>query len=579
MCETSPGFCQAESLTETRPGLAESWRRLAHAKNRLKAPKEEVLACYDKAIEVQPYQLDAYYSKMRVLSEAYRYDEALAVMNDPRWGGTPPQALRFAHAQILFQQSRQDEAIAAMQALTDEDPSHAGYWRQLADWFQSTGRHEEYLDVCANIIRTDPHDAMSYGYRISGLMELNRHAEIEPDCRAAIALNPEYEYAGRNLLVQLVAEKRYDEATELLSYLAPHWLPANVLYCRHLIFRARNSYAEMLANFEQLIALPTSSYWMIEEAGGAFFEMNRPKDSWKALQTAMKKSICAPAAYYWGVCAAHQLKHREAIKRLNTPVQDTLIEHAAREGYIEQLGNMEAQQALKNAIGHLKSKLRRDTELWAATTKALQHCNLLAETNHWIDGYKLREGVTPEALADALLCNWRAERYEETSELLDDALALPADQTHDLLLLMKAFLLFRRGSHTDAQALLNEVHPPALNEFYEPVCELLQIGLSLQTPAEPENQADIVRFKQICEAHIKQFGPTTILTNLGTDILARLPKSVPIKTIKPILQILKTSGKKAKKAATATRESNTGFGWGIAIVIYLIIKALIAAGS
>ncbi len=135
------------------PRGALAWRNMGYALNRL-GRHEDAIACYDKALEIDPRDKHAWNGKAWVLDELRRHEEAIASFDtaleiDPRdkyaWNGK---------AWVLDELRRHEEAIACYDKAVEIDPRFAFAWDNKGVVLDAVGQHdaarkcyEKFLDL------------------------------------------------------------------------------------------------------------------------------------------------------------------------------------------------------------------------------------------------------------------------------------------------------------------------------------------------------------------------------------------------------------------------------------------------
>ena len=145
----------ARELTRDRSGDPRVWLRLARL---LHQPRhnDEVLAALDKAIALDPKNVEAHDLKAERLAEMGKYDAALAAAQPPELAAELPFVLQGRVAWVEARRGNYAAAIPPMQALVAVDPTYLWGWHQLAEWYNETGRMENYLEAASELVRLQP---------------------------------------------------------------------------------------------------------------------------------------------------------------------------------------------------------------------------------------------------------------------------------------------------------------------------------------------------------------------------------------------------------------------------------------
>ena len=146
----------ARELTRDRAGDPRVWMRLARL---LHHPRhnDEVLAALDQAIALEPKNVEAHDLKAERLAEMGRFDAALEAAQPPQFAAELPFILQGRVAWVEARRGNYAAAIPPMQALVAVDPTYVWGWHQLAEWYNETGRAENYLEAASELVRLQPH--------------------------------------------------------------------------------------------------------------------------------------------------------------------------------------------------------------------------------------------------------------------------------------------------------------------------------------------------------------------------------------------------------------------------------------
>ena len=188
----------ARELTLSRAGEARSWLVLAGMLTE-NEQLDERLAALDRAVALNPRLIEAHDQCAWVLSDARRYDQALAACRPSIWGDSPPSRLRGRAAWITAEKGDMPAAIAAMRALVTEEPHYYWGWCQLANWYRQTNAHGEYLATARTLVEYWPLDAVSRGYLGQALRLTNDRPAAKEAFSQALRLDPDYEFAATSL--------------------------------------------------------------------------------------------------------------------------------------------------------------------------------------------------------------------------------------------------------------------------------------------------------------------------------------------------------------------------------------------
>ena len=147
----------ARQLTVRRAGEVRSWLILAQMLSGDTALEERLAAC-EKALSLNPRSIEVADLKATLLSQAKRFDEALAACLPAAWSGSPPLPMRGRAAWILAQRGKLPEAIQQMRAILHEEPFYYWGWQTLCHWLQSGKNGADFLDAASEMAKFFPND-------------------------------------------------------------------------------------------------------------------------------------------------------------------------------------------------------------------------------------------------------------------------------------------------------------------------------------------------------------------------------------------------------------------------------------
>jgi predicted O-linked N-acetylglucosamine transferase (SPINDLY family) len=172
----------------------------------------EALACYDKALSLQPGYADAWNDRGLVLSYLKRLGEALASF-DRAIALKPDFAFAWNNrGAVLRDLKRLDEALACYDKACSLQPRYADAWNNRGLVLRDLKRPHEALASFGKGISLQPDFAQAWNKRGLVLMDLNRLVEALASFDKAISLQPNYAEAWTNRGTVLRHRSRLDQA-------------------------------------------------------------------------------------------------------------------------------------------------------------------------------------------------------------------------------------------------------------------------------------------------------------------------------------------------------------------------------
>jgi tetratricopeptide (TPR) repeat protein len=209
-------------LARDRAGDPRVWLRLARM---LHHPRhnEEVLAALDRAITLEPKNVEAHDLKAERLADMGRFDAALEAANPPQFAGEQrPLILEGREAWVHSRRGDYPAAIRSMSALVKLDQSYVWGWHQLADWYNETGRPEQYLEAAAELVKLQPAHPVGWTMRGEAKIQTGDRDGGKADLREALRISPNYSPAAAILFDAHLADDEFRDAQTALAVLQEH---------------------------------------------------------------------------------------------------------------------------------------------------------------------------------------------------------------------------------------------------------------------------------------------------------------------------------------------------------------------
>jgi tetratricopeptide (TPR) repeat protein len=209
----------ARDITQRRPFDAAGWLHLARILGD-DVDMAERLAAIDRAIALDPRDVNAHDRRAVLLVEAGRFDEALAACAPPALGDRLPHTLAGRAAWVMACQGRLEDAVRHMRAVVDAEPDYFWGWGELSEWTEVLGDTAGMLEAAERLTGLAPGNPYVLGtlgdaLRLSGDATGAREAY-----QRAILVEPEYHYAGIVLCAMEIDAGDLDAAEEAVRLLA-----------------------------------------------------------------------------------------------------------------------------------------------------------------------------------------------------------------------------------------------------------------------------------------------------------------------------------------------------------------------
>ena len=245
----------ARGLTHDRAGDPRAWLRLARVLTE-PAQTDEALRALDRAVELDPRNVEAHDLRAERLAALGRYDDALAAAKPAELAEDLPLVLQGRAAWVEARRGNYAAAIPPMQALVAVDPDYIWGWQQLAEWYNETNRPQNYLEAASELARLRPDHPTSLTMRGEARLQTGDRDGGKADLREALRVHPGYSPAAVILFDACLADGEPRDARSALAVLQEHLTGPEVLV-KQLQYAARTQDADGAARaFAELCQTP-----------------------------------------------------------------------------------------------------------------------------------------------------------------------------------------------------------------------------------------------------------------------------------------------------------------------------------
>ena len=256
----------AREQTRDRAGDPRAWVRLARTLNDF-GEADEILGALDKAIDLDPKNVEAYDLKAERLAQLGRFDEALETARPSALAADLPLILQGRAAWIEARRGNYDMAIPPMQAMVAVDPEYVWGWQQLAEWYNDIGRSDDYLQAADELCRLRPEHPMSLTMRGEAKIQTGDREAGKEDLREVLRTFATYSPAAAILFDACLADDEMTEARTALAVLQEHMTGPEGLV-KQVQFAAKSDDPEAAARaFSELCRVPSEGSAMYLQMG------------------------------------------------------------------------------------------------------------------------------------------------------------------------------------------------------------------------------------------------------------------------------------------------------------------------
>ncbi len=419
----------ALEAAERRGGDPATWIVLARTRGRAKDMAGGIEAVR-RAIALDPRSIDAHDLHVVFLTEAERYDEAMAACFPPAWGTQPPIEMRGRWAWVRARRGDVAGAIAAMRDLVAECPQYGWGWRVLADWNRETGDAARYLEASSRLAELTPRDPVAWGFLgHAKLMSKDRRGAMQA-FTGALEIDPDYHFARRMLFDLSLEAEEWDQAEEALSHLLRAGRDSDAISRQVRLAAKRRGNGDVCALLRDLFRADGADEGALRMAWEAIDGAGRGRDLVDVFEMESERPGLPPVLGALWVHAAVARGLMGACRRslLRLRVQGEIGIRATM-AWLEALGESKREWRLRWFVWRNQEYLRSETGLWASVGYALLQIGRHRHIARWMSDWRERKGLRPWMLMNLVLALRSVGRDQEALEASRRAVevALPSE--------------------------------------------------------------------------------------------------------------------------------------------------------
>jgi cellulose synthase operon protein C len=211
-------------LTVNYPQDARSWYFMA-ATLFAESDRPSRLAALDRAIELDPYYIDAYDLKARLLTHLEEYEAALEVCNTTAWSADRPLSLRARAVWVEQQWGKHQQAMNHLLEIIAIEPTYEWAWRQLTEYYDRLDDLPAYLAAAQKLVELDPRDPINWGYLGDVYNRTGDREQAQAAWEKSLEISPSYDYGGISLFELHWQTPDFYAAATTFSKIQPHLEP------------------------------------------------------------------------------------------------------------------------------------------------------------------------------------------------------------------------------------------------------------------------------------------------------------------------------------------------------------------
>ncbi|HYJ05210.1 MAG TPA: tetratricopeptide repeat protein, partial [Chthoniobacterales bacterium] len=485
----------ARDLVATRSGESRSWLRLAEALTKREEFAERLLAV-DRALALNPRNVDAWDIRATFLAEEKRYQEALDSCRPEPFAENPPRSLRGRSAWIEAQRGRLDGAIEQMRAVVDAAPDYYWGWARLAEWHMQQEKPALALAAAEQMSRLQPENVAVLGYIGDARLGLDRREEAKEAFSHAWDLDPLYGYGAGKLFDLQLEDRKFPQAEAILERMKRHLEDAQVVANEVRLAAAQYDQKRAFAALAELCRRKGEiAYALVNSANQALVDAGWGKEAEKFFAKMIEQEEANPDV---GAAWVKQLTYRKGWRwwkgvhrlRVETPAQKEALR-----SLLNAIGEEKRSWLLRYLLWRLRPAILLDDIAWGNVTYAMTHMGEFRRTIRWMQDWKSRPEIQPWMLLNLTVALRQFPREREAHEAGLAALELGVDHTtgaHCLFLAADEAIAgnFAEAERYHAQAL--EGPPPEETDLVAAAVEAM-LNLHRTNPGERAGAVKEVR--------------------------------------------------------------------------------------
>jgi tetratricopeptide (TPR) repeat protein len=537
----------ALALTETRGGEASSWIRLVRL--RVSDPcLDDNLAALDRALALEPRNVDIHDLRAELLVEHKRYDEAAACCRPEIFENAIPRELLGRAAWIEHKRGRVAEAITAMAAAVAIHPEYIWGWARLTDWHWEKKQFEQVGETARKWAWLATGSAIPHGYLATVHQHAGRKLEAKKAFARSIEIDPVYQFGVFELLKMYLADREFEAADRLLKHVETHFSTAESLRAQIRYHLARSDRPAACLALRQLARQPSPLDEPLDRTAELFFTAGWDAEVEEALTPLLAEEGTPPSLGELWIRARKKRPVWGTLWRLRSIRTTAAHRRKIDSALVSWLGEAKHRWFLRWVTWRRRKPLRADPDGWGEVGYAFNTSGLFRQAVRWMRDWNQRpEPPAPWMMLNLIQSHYSIKQPAAALVALDFSLRLPADQTREKLLVWRACEHALAGETPASDEILASIHPEEKPKYYLAILTFTRCLLEVQKApvderagavrsAEQKLRQQVAEFPEILTgAALSQFHRRT-LRRLGVDgqrpwlrVRSHLPMMAPSK--------------------------------------------------
>jgi tetratricopeptide (TPR) repeat protein/CHAT domain-containing protein len=267
--------CYDKAL-EIQPDYYAAWHDRGVVLNKLER-LEEAIASYDKAIEIQPDLHEAWTSRGQALCDLEQLEEAIASWDKVLTIKPDDHEVWYNRGVALAKLGRLEEAIAAYDRVLEVQDNYYPAFINKAFLLFELGRFEQVIPFFDKVLEIQPDYHEAWNYRGKLLTELGQLEQALASYDQALAIQSDYHEAWyeRGIVLSELQQYQsaitsYDEALKIKPNSYEVWINRGAVLCDHL-----QRYEEAIASFDNALKFQPDCHLAWSNRGNALWKLSQ----------------------------------------------------------------------------------------------------------------------------------------------------------------------------------------------------------------------------------------------------------------------------------------------------------------
>jgi tetratricopeptide (TPR) repeat protein len=400
-----------------------------------------------------------------------------------------------------------ETAIAQMRELLNVDPDYHWGWQQIANWYDASEAHGDYLEAAENLVRLSPRDPVAYAYRGEAKLFGGDRRGAKTDFQKSYDLDPNYLFAGLHLIDEQLTDDELEAAGKTLARLQEH-IGGPYVRLRAVRLAVKSKDAETArAQFCEMCRDDEATYMLLSKGVDALTEVGWGSAADDVLDEMIEddNSVVHVGRVWVERCAARSESSFE--QKLSRLLERGEIGQEALFAAVDALAKPMTAGRLHDCLARHEQVLRETNRGWAKSAQALVEVRDYAAAAVWMADWKQRDIREPWMLLPAALTFRIVDRVAEAYDASRKALQLSPDASTPVHQLYVALEDALEGRTSETVALLIQLDPEDLDDVPRLFFVFAETLAAVQRAAAGDRAASFKEAKKKVDEALASYAP------------------------------------------------------------------------